>query len=84
MTAEGGGVFPSASLAPGELPGLAGTPLGEDRLQGEAISATCRTPEGLRWGSVVGGAPPHWLDACIRLESVLSHLVLCLEVRSHL
>lgn len=50
LTAEGGGLFPSASLAPGELPGLAGTPLGEDRLQGEAISATCRTPEGLHRG----------------------------------
>ena len=51
MTAEGGRLFPSVSLAPGELPGLEGTPLaGEDRLQGEVISAPRRPPEGLRRG----------------------------------
>ena len=46
-----GRVFPSVSLAPGELPGLGGTPLaGEDHHQGEVISAPRRPPEGLRRG----------------------------------
>lgn len=87
MSGSGGwGVFPSVRLAPAEMPGPGGQPLaGEDCLQGEVIRVPRAGPRGPSSGSVVGGGTPsHRLDACIRLASVLSRLVLCLEVRSHL